>query len=100
MHASQTWSAAQIAAFKKQAVTITIYEWFPLEHNTAASKATGSGFVVDAAKGIIATNAHVAGATVGGWEVLFFDGSTAPVRFAGGGGWGGGRVTKGRGLQE
>ena len=81
VHASQTWNASQIAAFKKQAVTITIYEWFPLEHNVAASKATGSGFVVDAKQGIIATNAHVAGATVGGWEVLFFDGSTAPVRF-------------------
>jgi hypothetical protein len=45
---------------------------------------------VDAAAGIIATNAHVAGATVGGWEVLFFDGSTAPVgdgEERGGGRW-------------
>ena len=79
VHATQTWNASQIAAFKRQAVTITIYEWYPLEHNTAASKATGSGFVVDSQRGIIATNAHVAGAMVGGWEVLFFDGSTAPV---------------------
>lgn len=79
VHATQTWNASQIAAFKRQAVTITIYEWYPLEHNTAASKATGSGFVVDSQRGIISTNAHVAGAMVGGWEVLFFDGSTAPV---------------------
>ena len=79
VHATQTWNASQIAAFKRQAVTITIYEWYPLEHNTAASKATGSGFVVDSQRGIIATNAHVAGAMVGGWEVLFFDGSTTPV---------------------
>jgi hypothetical protein len=27
-----------VAAFKRQAVTITIYDWYPLEHNTAASK--------------------------------------------------------------
>ena len=38
VHSSQTWSAERVAAFKRQAVTITIYDWYPLEHNTAASK--------------------------------------------------------------
>ena len=78
-HAARSWSPAALATARSTAVTVSIDVWYALEHSVAASRAVGSGFVVDATTGLIVTNRHVAGDIVGSWEVLFADGSTTTV---------------------
>jgi len=76
VHASQSvWGSPEaLMRVKQQAVQVAINDALPLEHTDATPSAVGTGFVVEAALGIIATNAHVCGPTIGGWEVMFFDG--------------------------
>ena len=120
VHASQsTWGSPEaLLRIKQQAVQVSINDALPLEHTDATPSAVGTGFVVEATLGIIATvrgkrsafcflffgggvffrspifcffltasffsdleskthyqNAHVCGPTIGGWEVMFFDGA-------------------------
>ena len=89
MQSSGVWSQAQLADMKKAVVSILMHEAVPLENYGPSPSSAGSGFLVDGARGIIATNAHVAGAFAGGWEVTFFDGTVVEVRKEerGRGGW-------------
>ncbi len=45
-----------------------------------AASWSGTGFIVDLGKGLIATNHHVVGSTVCTYEIKFSDGTTAPAR--------------------
>lgn len=46
----------------------------------SSGKRSGTGFIVDAARGIIATNRHVVGTSPGQFKIVFEDGSTAQAR--------------------
>lgn len=79
LQSSGAWNATTLASFKLSVVSISMQEMWPLENYGAAPSSAGSGFVVDRARGILATNAHVAGAFAGGWEVTFLDGTVLEV---------------------
>lgn len=79
MQSSGVWTQHQLADMKKAVVSILMHEAVPLENYGPSPSSAGSGFLVDGARGIIATNAHVAGAFAGGWEVTFLDGTVAQV---------------------
>ncbi|TBR24876.1 PDZ domain-containing protein [bacterium] len=46
----------------------------------SSGKRSGTGFIVDAERGIIATNRHVVGTSPGQFKIVFEDGSTAQAR--------------------
>lgn len=46
----------------------------------SSGKRSGTGFIVDAGRGIIATNRHVVGTSPGQFKIVFEDGSTAQAR--------------------
>lgn len=68
-----------VGQLKPGVVNIEISVQHGLNAETSG-KRTGTGFIVDAERGIIATNRHVVGTSPGQIKIVFEDGSTAQAR--------------------
>lgn len=70
---------AMVAQLKPGVVNIEVSVQHGL-NTEATGKRTGTGFIVDAERGIIATNRHVVGTSPALIKIVFEDGSTAEAR--------------------
>ncbi len=77
-HAAHNWTE-QIAAFKPMVVNVETSSEVVFETETKGTS-FATGFVVDAARGIIATNRHVTGSSPAYVKINFHDGSFTEAR--------------------
>ena len=76
---SNPWPPEVVRALKKTVVNIDLATPVALVDDKRTA-ATGTGFVVDAARGLVVTNRHISTVSPTVYQVRFNDGSFAPAR--------------------